>query len=83
MCVLQLTLGKLISANVSLVFWIFSVERPDGLSLRSDGCRSDVRMVLMSHQDGDPTGSINPLATALSPYPTKKSLFWLLVSDFL
>jgi hypothetical protein len=45
MPVLKLTLGKIIFANFSSVFSFFSVKRPDGLSLRSDGCGSDGRTV--------------------------------------
>jgi hypothetical protein len=40
MRVLKLTLGKISSANFFLSFCPFNVKRPDGLSLRPDGCGS-------------------------------------------
>jgi hypothetical protein len=44
---LKLTLGKIISTKFSLSFCLLSVKRPDGLSLRPDGCGSDGRMVML------------------------------------
>jgi hypothetical protein len=46
MCILQLTLGKLIYVNFSSVFCNFSVKHPDGLSLRPNGCSLDGRTIL-------------------------------------
>jgi hypothetical protein len=119
MCVLQLTLGKLIYANFPqfFTFSMWSVRtaslciqtgvdqtagrysctserarlrRLNGQVRRPDAHEMSACFRGNAHPNGvnkpsgrGPTGSINPLATALSPYPTKKSLFWLLVSDFL
>jgi hypothetical protein len=41
-----------------------------------------VRTRLISHPDGDPTGSIKAPGRRIFTLPHQKSLFWLLVSDF-
>jgi hypothetical protein len=45
MRILKLTLGKIIFLQIFLQFLFFSVKRPDGLSLCSDRCVSNGRMV--------------------------------------
>jgi hypothetical protein len=47
MRVLKLTLGKIFSANFSLSFCLFSVKRPDGLSLRPNGCGFVNRTIML------------------------------------
>jgi hypothetical protein len=52
MCVLKLTLRKIIFLQIFLQFLFFSVKCPDGLSLRQDGYGSDGRTVSPCVQTG-------------------------------
>jgi hypothetical protein len=89
MCVLQLTLGKLIYAKFSLVFWIFSVKLPDvrgyngqtvGLDVRTRvTCphvfeAAHIRTMLISRLDRDPTTSIKTGRRISRATPHKISL---------